>query len=313
MGRLLITGGHGMVGRNLRDHADCADWEVLAPARAELDLADGVALRRWLAQHRPDAVVHAAGLVGGIQANMAEPWRYLAENAAIGLNLITACREAGIPRLINLCSSCAYPRDLGQDLREEQILTGALEPTNEGYALAKIMALRLVEYALREDPRLGWRTLIPCNLYGPHDKFDPGRSHLLPAIIHKIHQARAGGHDTVEIWGDGTARREFIYAGDLAQAILRALDDPSALPPVMNIGMGQDHAINDYYRITAEVIGWQGRFTHDLDRPVGMRRKLMSVARQTAWGWAPQTDLRAGIAATYAHYLDHQPPETGRA
>ncbi|WP_347266559.1 GDP-L-fucose synthase [Paracoccus sp. (in: a-proteobacteria)] len=305
--RLLITGGSGMVGRNLRDHPGAGTWQVLAPTRAELDLGDGAALRSWLARHRPDAVVHAAGLVGGIQANMAEPWRYLAENARIGLNLITACREAGVPRLINLCSSCAYPRDLGRDLREEQILTGPLEPTNEGYALAKIMALRLVEYALREEPGLGWRTLIPCNLYGPHDKFDPARSHLLPAIVHKIHQAKAQGRDTVEIWGDGTARREFLYAGDLAEAILRALADPLVLPPVMNVGPGQDHAINDYYRIAAEVIGWQGRFTHDLARPVGMQRKLMSVARQTAWGWAPRTTLREGIAATHAWYVDHQP------
>ncbi|WP_199258432.1 GDP-L-fucose synthase family protein [Paracoccus binzhouensis] len=307
MARLFVTGGNGMVGRNLRAHPGIAAWDVLAPARAELDLCDARALRDWLARHRPDAVVHAAGLVGGIQANMAEPVRFLAENARIGLNLVTACREAGVPVLINLSSSCVYPRDLGRDLSEEQILTGALEPTNEGYALAKILAMRLVDYACREDRGLQWRTLIPCNLYGPHDTFDPRQSHLLPAIIHKIHRARVEGHATVEIWGDGTARREFMYAGDLAEAILRALADPSALPPVMNVGPGDDHAIDDYYRIVAEVIGWQGRFTHDLGKPVGMRRKLLSVARQTEWGWAPQTGLREGIAATYAWYLEHQP------
>ncbi|KRW97952.1 GDP-L-fucose synthase [Paracoccus sp. MKU1] len=307
MARLFVTGGHGMVGSTLRSHPGIEAWEVLAPARAELDLCDAAALRDWLARHRPDAVVHAAGVVGGIQANMAEPVRFLAENARIGLNLLTACREIGIRMLLNLSSSCVYPRDLGRGLSEEQILTGALEPTNEGYALAKIMTMRLVDYACREDRSLQWHTLIPCNLYGPHDKFDPRQSHLVPAIIHKIHRARIEGHETVEIWGDGSARREFMYAGDLAEAILRALADPSALPPVMNVGPGVDHTINDYYNVVAEVIGWQGRFIHDLGKPVGMRRKLLSVTRQAEWGWAPRTGLREGIAATYAWYLEHQP------
>ena len=307
MARLFITGGHGMVGRNLRAHPGMAGWQVLAPSRSELDLCDAGALRDWLDRHRPDAVVHAAGVVGGIQANMAEPVRFLAQNARIGLNLIAACREIRVPVLINLSSSCVYPRDLGRDLAEEQILTGAPEPSNEGYALAKIMAMRLVEYACREDPALQWRTLIPCNLYGPHDKFDPAQSHLLPAAIHKIHRAKVENRGTVEIWGDGRARREFMYAGDLAEAILRALADPAALPPAMNLGPGTDHAINDYYRIAAEVIGWRGRFTHDPGKPVGMRRKLLSVARQAEWGWAPRTGLREGIAATYAWYLENRP------
>lgn len=305
MRRLFVTGGGGLVGRNLLARPGMADWQVLAPARADLDLEDAAALRGWLSRHRPDAVVHAAGLVGGIAANIAAPARYLAVNARIGLNLIEACRAADIKVLINLSSSCVYPAALGRDLREEQILTGALEPTNEGYALAKIMAMRLIEYALRETPELGWRTLVPCNLYGPHDRFDPARAHLLPAIIHKLHRARAESAASVEIWGDGTARREFMYAPDLADAILRALADPHALPPVMNIGIGQDHAINDYYRIAAEVIGWHGRFTHDLSRPVGMAQKLLSVTRQRDWGWAPATGLRDGIAATSAWYQRH--------
>lgn len=304
MARLLVTGGTGMVGRNLLAHPGMAAWQVMAPGRAALDLCDAEATRDWLTRHRPDAVVHAAGRVGGIQANMAEPLRFLDENARIGLNLIAACRAARVPVLVNLSSSCVYPRALGRDLSEEQILTGPLEPTNEGYALAKIMAMRAVDYACREDPALLWRTLIPCNLYGPHDSFDPARSHLLPAVIDKLHRARVEGAAEVEIWGDGAARREFMYAPDLAEAILRALADPAALPAVMNVGPGQDHSINDYYRIAAEVIGWRGRFRHDLTRPVGMRQKLMSVARQADWGWAPSTALRDGIAATYAHYLD---------
>lgn len=304
MARLLVTGGSGMVGRNLLEHPGIKSWQVLAPRRAELDLLDGAALGGWLARHRPDAVVHAAGVVGGIHANIAQPLRFLEQNARIGLNLVMACHQARVPVLVNLASSCVYPRDLGRDLREEQILTGALEPTNEGYALAKIMAMRLVDYACREDPGLLWRTLVPCNLYGPHDTFAPARSHLVPAVIDKLHRARTSGAGTVEIWGDGEARREFMYAPDLADAILRALADPGAVPAVMNVGPGEDHAINDYYRIAAEVIGWRGRFVHDLARPVGMRQKLMSVARQRTWGWMPATGLREGIAATYAHYLE---------
>lgn len=302
---LLVTGGSGMVGRNLRAHPGMAAWRVLAPSSAQLDLRDADATRRWLARHRPDAVVHAAGVVGGIQANIAQPLRFLAENSAIGVNIVNACLQAGVGVLINLASSCIYPRDLGRDLSEEQIVTGPLEPTNEGYALAKILTLRLCEYAMRENPALHYKTLIPCNLYGPWDSFDPQRSHLVPAIIHKLHQARAAGAAQVQIWGDGTARREFMFAGDLADAVMRALADPAALPALMNIGPGHDHSINDYYRIAADIIGWQGRFVHDLSRPVGMPQKLLSVRRQRDWGWQPKTSLAEGIRATSRFYQEH--------
>lgn len=303
--RLLITGASGMVGRNLLDHPGLAGWRVLAPSSRELDLRDKAATLAWLKDHRPDAVIHAAGVVGGIQANLAQPVRFLTANAEMGLNLVQACLQNGVATLINLASSCIYPRDLGAGLAEDMVLTGPLEPSNEGYALAKILTLRLCQYAMREDPSRAYKTLIPCNLYGKWDTFDPARSHLIPAIIHKIHQARVTGASTVEIWGDGTARREFMYAGDLADAVLRALADPAALPDTLNIGPGQDHTINDYYASVARVIGWHGRFVHDLDRPVGMARKLLDVTRQTAWGWAPATPLDQGLRATYAFYQEH--------
>lgn len=300
---LLITGGGGMVGRNLRAHPDAAGWKVLAPSSSELDLRDPKRLRSYLENNRPDAVIHAAGVVGGIHANMAEPVRFLAANTEMGINIVTACIDAGVSTLINLASSCMYPRELGNGLSEDKILTGQLEPTNEGYALAKIVTMRLCEYAMRENPALNYKTLIPCNLYGMWDKFDPRHSHLVPAIIHKVHSAMLEGVDEVEIWGDGTARREFMYAGDLADAVMRALADPAALPPVMNIGLGQDHTINEYYHIIAQVIGWQGHFTHDLTRPVGMKQKLLDVDLQTGWGWQPGTSLEDGIRATYQFYL----------
>jgi GDP-L-fucose synthase len=303
-GRLLITGGNGMVGRNLREHPASADWEVLCPARADLDLTDAQSVRGWFKQHRPDAVIHAAGLVGGIQANLASPVAFLAVNAAMGQNIVLAAREAGVARFLNLASTCMYPRGLDTPLSEDLILTGELEPTNEGYAIAKILTTRLCQYVRREDPSLHYKTLIPCNLYGRHDKFDPAHSHLVPAVIHKIHEAHRSGVDEVDIWGDGTARREFLYAGDLAHATLRALDDIEALPDLMNVGLGQDHSINDYYAAVADVVGWTGRFVHDLTRPVGMKRKLSDVSRLSTWGWQAPTSLQEGLRRTYQYYLE---------
>lgn len=303
-GRLFITGGGGMVGRNLREHPAIAAWDILAPGRAELDLTDASALRRWFADNRPDAVIHSAGLVGGIQANMARPVDFLTVNAAIGQNVILAARDAGVTRLLNLASTCMYPRGADGALTEEMVLAGELEPTNEGYAIAKILATRLCQYIRREDPSLQYKTLIPCNLYGRHDKFDPAHSHLVPAVIHKVHEAKRTGADTVEIWGDGTARREFLYAGDLADAALRALDDIAAIPDLMNVGLGHDHSINDYYATVAEIVGWSGRFVHDLTRPVGMKRKLSDVARLRDWGWQAPTSLQEGLRRTYDFYLE---------
>lgn len=302
--RLFLTGGGGMVGRNIQDHAAAAGWEILAPRSRDLDLTDAQAVQTYLAENTPDLVIHSAGRVGGIQANMANPVAFLDENTAMGRNVIMGARAAGVKRLINLASTCMYPREGENPLREESILTGPLEPTNEGYALAKIMAMRLCDYIRQEDATALYKTLIPCNLYGRHDKFDPKHSHLVPAIIHKVHQAMTSGAPSVEIWGDGSARREFMFAADLADAVWKAVDDLDSLPGALNIGLGQDHSINDYYRTVAEVIGWQGEFTHDLSKPVGMKQKLCSTERQTDWGWQAPTSLREGIAQTYHYYLE---------
>lgn len=305
MARIWLTGGNGMVGRNLRAHPRAAAHEILAPGRDELDLTDAQAVHAWVAEHRPEMVIHAAGKVGGIAANIAEPVAFLDENLAIGRNVLMAARAARVPRVLNLSSSCVYPAEGRNPLTEEQILAGPLEPTNEGYALAKIVAMRLCAYISREDPALSYKTLIPCNLYGPWDNFSPGTAHLLPAIIAKIHAAMTRGEDTVEIWGDGTARREFMFAEDAADGIWEAVERFDALPEVMNLGLGEDHAVNDYYAEAARVIGWEGRFTHDLSRPVGMKRKLVDISRQRAFGWSPRHSLAEGIAKTYAHFLEH--------
>ncbi len=301
---LLLTGGSGMVGRNILEHPGIADWNVLAPSRAELDLAEAGAVEAYLAEHKPDVVIHAAGLVGGIHANMTRPVAFLEVNAAIGLNVVMSAYRNGVRRFLNLGSTCMYPRDAPSPLREEMILTGELEPTNEGYAIAKIMAARLCQYIRREDPDAMYKTLIPCNLFGRHDIFDPARSHLVPAIIHKMHNAMKNRERTVEIWGDGAARREFMYAADMAGAALRAASEIDALPDLMNVGPGHDRTIDEYYAAVARVIGWDGKFVHDLDRPVGMTRKLGATDRLRQWGWSAPTSLEEGLSRTYRFYLE---------
>lgn len=295
-----------MVGRNFLEHPEVARFEVLAPSRAELDLKSFDSVKAYLDLHQPDLLIHCAGTVGGIQANMREPVRFLVENMDMGRNVVLACRASGVRKLINLGSSCMFPRDYDQPLREEWVLSGQLEPTNEGYALAKVMTARLCEYISRESPDYRFKTLIPCNLYGRHDKFDPAHSHLLPAIIHKTFLALKNGDNSVEIWGDGLARREFMYAGDLADALVRAIYEFDGLPSMMNVGLGHDYSINEYYRAVALAMGYTGEFRHDLGRPVGMSRKLVCTEKQEKWGWSPKTDLHSGIQKTVDYYLSEQ-------
>ena len=292
-----------MVGRNILDHPTVGEFEILAPSRSELDLREQSAVQDYLDKQRPDMVVHAAGKVGGIQANIREPVGFLVENLDIGRNIVCAARRAGVRRLLNLGSSCMYPRNQDSPLKEDLVLKGELEPTNEGYALAKAVIARLCEYITRENSQFQYKTIIPCNIFGRYDKFDPNKSHLIPSIIHKIHQAKVSGQQMVDIWGDGSARREFMYAGDLADALVRAIKEFDSLPLVMNIGMGHDYTIDEYYQTVAEVMGYAGVFIHDLNKPVGMARKLVSVERQKAWGWTARSDLKAGIQKTYNFYL----------
>jgi len=301
--RILLTGGRGMVGRNILENPLACQFEIIAPGSDELDLTDFAATRRFMANIKPDAVIHSAGRVGGIQANMAYPVDFLVTNVDLGRNVILAARETGVNTLLNLASSCMYPRNAANPLGEDLILKGELEPTNEGYAIAKVFATRLCQYISRENPNLQYKTLIPCNLYGRHDKFSPVHSHLIPAIIHKVHQAKLQGRASVDIWGDGTARREFMYAGDLADAVLRGLADFEKVPELMNIGLGHDFSINEYYAVAADIIGWHGEFVHDTNKPVGMKQKLVAIDRQRNWGWMPTTSLREGIYQAYQYYL----------
>lgn len=300
--KVLLTGGNGMVGRNICDHSLAQAHELITPRSADLDLTDKAATEEFIIALKPELIIHAAGRVGGIQANMANPVEFLVENLDMGRNVLMAARKAGVPKLLNIGSSCMYPRAAPNPLEEASVLSGELEPTNEGYALAKVMTARLCDYVSRSTPELAYKTLIPCNIFGIHDKFDPAVSHLLPAIVRKVDEALESGAATVEIWGTGEARREFMFASDLAEGIWTAVTRFDDVPGSMNMGVGHDHSINDYYAAVARVIGWHGSFTHDLSKPVGMQQKLVSTDLQRTFGWMPSTSLEEAISLTYAHY-----------
>ena len=235
---------------------------------------------------------------------MARPVDFLVRNTDIGRNVISAAHAAGVQQLINLGSSCMYPRDCDTLLREEQVLQGELEPTNEGYALAKIYAARLCQYLRRQEPTLQYKTLIPCNLYGRFDHFEPERSHMVASALRKVRDAQRSGQRWVEVWGDGSARREFMDAADLADAVHRHVVQGASAPEMMNIGLGRDLSVNEYYAAAARVLGWNGDLKHDLSRPVGMKRKVVDITRQTAWGWAPRTSLEDGLARALAYLAE---------
>lgn len=290
-----------MVGRNFQFAAEHTDLRLDAPSRAQLDLLDAAATLDYIRASQPDIVLHCAGIVGGIQANIAAPYEFAFGNLQLGMNVLRAAFEAGVARLLNLGSSCMYPRNAPNPLREEAILSGELEPTNEAYALAKITIARLCSY-LGAEHHMQYKTVIPCNLYGRFDDFDAATAHLVPAAIRKVHDAVANGNDSVEIWGDGTVRREFMYAGDLADFLCFAIHNFDRLDEYTNVGLGLDYSVNDYYQAVAEVVGFTGRFTHDLTKPAGMQQKLVDSSKQIALGWQPQTTLLEGIRKTYDYF-----------
>jgi GDP-L-fucose synthase len=301
--KILITGSRGMVGSNIIEHVAANNHEILSPTSAKLNLLDIESVKNYINTKKPDMVIHAAGIVGGIQANIAEPVRFLVDNMYMGFNILTASKECRIKRFMNLSSSCMYPRDAKNPLSEELILKGELEPTNEGYAIAKVASTRLCEYINREDESYLYKTVIPCNLYGKYDKFDPEHSHMIPAVIRKINNAKEKDLESIDIWGDGLARREFMYAADFADFVYYAIDHFETMPQNINVGLGHDYTINEYYQKIANAVGYQGSFTHDLSRPTGMQQKLIDDTKLKAFGWQYQTTLGQGIKKTYDYFL----------
>jgi GDP-L-fucose synthase len=300
--RVYVAGHRGLVGSAIWRAMDAAGFGTLLGATsAELDLRDREATFTWFRQNRPEVVVLAAARVGGIMANSTYPAQFLSDNLRIQLNVMDAAREHGVDRLLFLGSSCIYPKFAEQPIREESLLTGALEPTNDAYAIAKITGILQVQ-AMRRQYGVRYISAMPTNLYGPGDNFDPQTSHVLPAMIRRFHQAKLDAARSVTVWGTGTPRREFLHVDDLAGALLHLLDHYDS-PDTINVGVGSDVTVRELAETVAEVVGWQGDLRFDPTKPDGTPRKLLDVSRLTELGWTPRIGLREGIASTYAWFL----------
>ena len=309
--KILLTGGNGMVGRAIKKVLlkERQDIDILAPGSKDLNLLNAKETETFLFDNRADLIViHCAAKVGGIQANINDPIGFLYENLQMNLNVIHGASGAGIKCLINLGSSCMYPKDYSELLKEEYILAAPLEPTNEGYALAKLTGAKLCEYCNRQ---LSTRyiTIIPCNLFGPYDHFDPVSSHLVASALLKLRTAKHDGAPSVDAWGDGTARREFLYVEDLARFIVSSLDRLEDFPDYLNVGYGKDYTVRDYYEMAAKTVDYDVEVVFDHSKPAGMKRKLMDSSRAHELGWRPETSILEGMQKTYEFLLQVEKEE----
>ena len=305
--RIFVAGHRGLVGSALVRRLAADGHEVLTRGRDLLDLRDSAPTEAYLRDVRPDAVVLAAAKVGGIMANSTYPVQFLEDNLRIQLSVIAGAHAAGTERLLFLGSSCIYPKHAPQPIREDSLLTGALEPTNEAYALAKIAGITQVR-SYRRQYGAAYISAMPTNLYGPGDNFDLETSHVLPALIRRFHEAKRDAAPEVTLWGSGSPRREFLHVDDLATACVRLLESYDGEDPV-NIGCGDDLTIRELAETVRDVTEYQGEIAWDTSKPDGTPRKLLDVSRLTSLGFKPQIPLRDGIARTYAWWLGQLPPQ----
>ena len=305
--RVFVAGHRGLVGSAIVRRLEALGCRnLLVRTRAELDLSEQASVDRFFGESRPELVFLAAGRVGGILANSRCPAEFLYDNLLIQANVIHAAWKYGVKKLLSLGSSCIYPQLAPQPIKEEYLLTGPLEPTNEAYAVAKIAGLKLAA-AYRQQYGLAAISIMPTNLYGPGDNFDLETSHVLPAMIRRFHEAKITNAPTVTLWGSGNPRREFLHVDDLARAACFLMESYDATE-LVNVGVGEDIAIADLARLVARVVGYTGRINFDRSRPDGTPRKLLDVSRIRALGWQPQIPLEQGIASTYEWYRTSHPP-----
>ncbi|RYY25561.1 MAG: GDP-L-fucose synthase [Sphingomonadales bacterium] len=297
--RIFVTGHRGLVGRALLRRLERENCEVLTVSRASLDLRDQAAVNAWLQNERPDAAILAAARVGGITANQQQPADFLLDNCVMTTNLVEAARNSRVAKLLFIGSSAAYPRETHQPMRETALLTGPLDPAHEGYALAKLIGIKLCA-AMRQQYGVNFISTLPTNLYGPDDRFESDTAHVIPALIHKVHTAMTRGH-ALQIWGTGNARREFLHVDDFADACIHLLRHYSDPMPI-NVGTGVDVSIKELTEMLCAIAGFDGDIIHDLSKPDGAPQKLLDVSRLSGLGWRARTPLHLGLAETYRAY-----------
>jgi GDP-L-fucose synthase len=300
--RVWVAGHRGMAGSAITRRLQTEDCELVTVGREDVDLRRQSEVEDWMAKTRPQAVFVAAATVGGILANSTRPAEFLYDNLAIETSIIEAARKTGVEKLLLLGSSCIYPRLAPQPMKEEALLTGPLEPTNEWYAVAKIAGIKLCQ-AYRRQYGCNFISAMPTNLYGPGDNYDPQSSHVAAAMQVKVHRAKQTGAETLELWGSGTPRREFLYVDDLADALMFLMTRYSEERHI-NVGTGIDITVRDLAELVAKVAGWQGEFVYDRSKPDGMPRKVMDVSRLKALGWKARTPLEEGFSRAYRWYVD---------
>ena len=307
--RIWVAGHRGLVGGALVRRLARENCTVLVAPRSEVDVADEAQVSAFIQREKPDAIVVAAAKVGGILANDTYPADFLYDNLMIETSLIHAAHRHDVERLLFLGSSCIYPKLAPQPIEESALLTGPLEPTNEWYAIAKIAGIRLAQAYRRQHGR-DYISAMPTNLYGPGDNFDLKTSHVLPALIRKAHEAKLRGDKQIVVWGTGTPRREFLHVDDCADALVFLLGRYSEAEHI-NVGSGEDVSILELTKVVCEVVGFSGEIVHDLSKPDGTPRKLMSADKLRALGWTPSIGLREGIKATYGWFLQHMSEVAG--
>jgi GDP-L-fucose synthase len=295
----MITGSTGLVGSNVINAAP-PGIKLLSPTHQQLDLLNYNELLAYLVNNQPDIIIHCAGYVGGIMANSTSQFDFLNNNAIMGLNLVNAAKSANITKLINLSSSCCYPVDIPCPLREENILDGHFEKTNEGYAIAKVSIMKACEF-LRKDG-YEYKTIIPVNLFGEGDNYHAFNAHLIASIIRKVHYAITHNERTIEIWGTGKPKRECLYAKDLAEFIWYSVNNFDKMPYIVNCSSSKEYAISDLYSIIGDIIGYTGEFIYNHSYPDGVKSKLTDNTRMKCFGWSPKTSLEDAIRETYKSY-----------
>ncbi|MGY1774402.1 GDP-L-fucose synthase family protein [Geodermatophilus sp. SYSU D00804] len=301
--RTYVAGHRGLVGSAVLRHLQSLGFsDLVTRTSSELDLRDTRAVESFFAEQRPATVIVAAAKVGGILANNTYPADFLSDNLRIQVNVLDAAARHGATKLLFLGSSCIYPKFAKQPIREDSLLTGALEPTNDAYAIAKIAGIMQVQ-ALRRQYGVHYISAMPTNLYGPGDNFDPVNSHVLPGLIRRFDEAARTGAPSVTVWGTGTPRREFLHVDDLARACVHLLENYDE-PETINVGVGEDISIRDLAGLVADIVGYEGELHFDSSKPDGTPRKLLDVSRIKSLGWEPRISLREGLTSTYAWYRE---------